>query len=70
MLDAGAHLDAVDDAAFDQVLKSPGKMLRTDAVHGGAEAAGVVESDDLFVFRGEAAGEAVDQVNLGSDGEH
>src|ERR1017187_745981 len=70
MLDAGAHLDAVDDAAFHQVFKSPSKMLRTYAVHGGAEAASVVESDDLFAFRGEAAGEAGDQVNLGSDGEY
>ena len=61
--------DAVDDVAFDEVLKRPAEVLRADAVHGGAEAAGVVEGDDVLALRREAAGEAVDEVNLGADGE-
>src|ERR1700733_16149989 len=70
VLDGGADLNAVDYAAFNQVFESPGKVLRADAVHGGAQAARVVEGDYALAFIGEAAGQAVDQVNLGADGEH
>src|ERR1039458_3014761 len=69
-LDAGTDLYAVDDAALDQVFQSPGQVVGTDAVHGGAEAAGVVQRDDLFTFGGKALGHAVDEVNLRADGEH
>ena len=48
-----AHFDLVDDAAFHQVLERPRKVLRRDAVHGRAEAAGVVQRDDPLAFCGE-----------------
>jgi hypothetical protein len=50
VLHAGPHLDAVHHAALDQVLQRPGQMLRADAVHGGAQAAGVVERDDALAL--------------------
>src|ERR1039458_3642337 len=64
------HLDAVDYAAFDQVLQGPGQMLRCDAEHGGAQATGVVEGDDALALFGKTAGHAVDQVNLSADSKH
>ena len=51
-LDAGADLDAVDDAALDQVFKHPGQVVGADAVHGGAEASGVVQGDDALALGG------------------
>ena len=45
-------------------------MLRGDAEHGRAQAARVIEGNDLLAERGELPGEAVDEVNLGSDSEH
>src|SRR5208283_3541125 len=63
------HLDAVDHAALDKIFQSPGQVLRGDAEHGGAETAGIVEGDDPLALCGEAAGHAVDQVNLSADGE-
>ena len=44
--------------------------MRADAVHGGAQAAGIVEGNHLFAFGGKAARHAVHQVNLSADGEH
>ena len=70
VLDAGTDLDAVDDAALDQVFQNPGQVMRADAVHGGAQAASVVESDDALVLACKAAGHAVDEVNFSADGEH
>ena len=69
-LDAGADLDAVDYAAFYKVFECPGEVLGADAVHGGAEAAMVVEGDDLFAALDKLAGEAVDEMNLSADGKH
>src|ERR1035441_9339082 len=69
-LDAGTDLNAVDDAALDQVFQNPAQRLPSDAVHGGAEAASVVESDDALVLACKAAAHAVDQVNFRADGEH
>jgi len=70
MLDAPFDLDLVDDAALDEVFQRPGQMLRADAIHGCAEAAGVIQRDDLFALRGKALGEAVDEMDFGTDGEH
>ena len=50
------HLDAIDDAAFDQVFERPGQVLRADAVHRGAEAAGIVERDDALAFARQIGG--------------
>src|SRR5215475_7682030 len=65
---AGTHLDAIHYAPLDEVLKGPGKMLRADAVHRGAQAAGRVESDDLFALRSKPPRQPVDEMNLSADG--
>ncbi len=65
----GPYLDAVDHAAFDEVFESPGEVLGADAVHGGAEAAVVIEADNALVLIGEAVGHAIDEMNLSADGE-
>ena len=70
MFDAGSDLNAVDDSAFDQIFQRPREVLWADAIHGGAEAACVVEGDDALAFFCEAACEAIDEVNFGSYGEH
>jgi len=62
-------LDAVNYAAFDEVLKRPGQVLRADAVHGGAEAAGFVEGEDAFAEGRVLFGQPVDEVNFSADGE-
>src|ERR1700749_3671749 len=62
--------DPVDYATFDEVFERPSQVLRADAGHGGAEAAGVVEGDDFFAQRRELPGETIDEVNLRSDGKH
>ena len=69
-LDGGFDLDAVDDAAFDEVFKSPGEVVGADAVHSRTEAAGVVEGDDALALSREALGHAVDEMNFSPDGEH
>ena len=55
------HLDLVDDAAFDEVFEGPGEVLRADAIHGGAEAPGIIQGDDLFALFCKSFGEAVHQ---------
>src|ERR1035437_4185043 len=42
MLHAGSDLDAVDHAALHQIFQNPGQVLRADAIHRRAQAAGVV----------------------------
>src|SRR5437868_6264179 len=42
------HFDLVDDVSFDQILERPAEMLRGDAEHSCAQAAGVVEGDYLL----------------------
>ena len=50
VFDVVADLDVVDDAAFDEVFERPSEVLGRDAVHGGAEAAGIVEGDDALAL--------------------
>ena len=69
MLHAGTNLDVIDHAAFDEVLKRPGQMLRTDAVHRGAKTAMVIKADDALTLICVAAREAIDEVNLSADRE-
>ena len=59
--------DAVEDFAVLERRKDPGQVARVDAVHGGAGADDGVEAEDgvLWVL----GGEALDEVDLGANGE-
>src|SRR6185437_13381840 len=62
-----ANFDPVHDVAIHQVLQRPAQVLRGNSEHRGAQAAGVVQSDDFLPFRRELLAHAVDQVNFGAD---
>ena len=64
---AGSHLDLVDDAALNQVFEGPGEVLRADAIHRGAEAAGIIQRNDLLALGRELLAHAVDQVDFGAN---
>ena len=70
VLDIIFHFDLIDDVAFRQIFQCPAQMLRRDAEHGGAEATGIVERDDLLPFRSEFLAHAIDQVDFRTHGKH
>src|SRR5438477_9028758 len=62
------HLNTVDHVAVYQVLQDPAEMLRRDAKHGGAQAAGVIESDHHLLLFGKFFAHSIDQMDFGSYG--
>ena len=69
VFDPLAHLDLVHDTAVDQVLQHPAQVLWTNTEHGCAQAAGVVERNNLFAFGRKVLGQPVYEMNLSADGE-
>src|SRR6266550_4246277 len=62
MLHVVSYFDLVDYIAFNQILQRPAQMLRRNAEHGRAQAAGIIERDDLLPFRGKFRTHAIHQV--------
>src|SRR3954452_9133427 len=63
------HGNAVNHITFHQVFHDPAKMLRGDPEHGGAQAAGIIQTDDHLVISGKLFAHAVNKMNLSPHGE-